>query len=94
MRMLPHVRLNGGTTQKEEKEMARLMGCLFLLLIIAPVFAAYEDGNDPSSWTPIRIPGRQQAPEFTDITAWINSPPLKIRDWKGKVVVVHFMTFG
>ena len=74
--------------------MARLMGCLFLVLIIAPVFADDEDGKDPSTWTPIRIPGRQQAPEFADITAWINSPPLKIRDWKGKVVVVHFMTFG
>jgi hypothetical protein len=65
-----------------------------LILILAPVFAAGEDDNDPSTWTPIRIPGRQQAPEFADITAWINSPPLKMSDQKGKVVVVHFLAFG
>jgi len=58
--------------------MARFMGCLFLVLIIAPVLAADEDGKDPSTWTPIRIPSRQRALEFADITAWINSPPLKI----------------
>jgi hypothetical protein len=92
--MLPHAGPNVGTTQKEEKEMVRLIGCLFLVLIIAPVFAADEDGKDPSTWTPIRIPGRQRAPEFADITAWINSPPLKMSDLKGKVVVVHFMAFG
>jgi hypothetical protein len=30
------------------------MGCLFLVLMIAPVFAADEDGKDPSTWTPVR----------------------------------------
>jgi hypothetical protein len=65
-----------------------------LILILAPVFAAGEDDKDPSTSTPIRIPGRQQAPEFADITVWINSPPLKMSDQKGKVVVVHFLAFG
>ncbi len=74
--------------------MIRLMGCLILVLIITSAFAADEDGKDPSTWTPIRIPGKQRAPEFADITAWINSPPLKMSDLKGKVVVVHFLAFG
>ena len=57
-------------------------------------FAAGADDEDPSSWVPIEIRGRQRAPEFADITAWINSPPLKMSDQKRKVVVVHFLAFG
>jgi thiol-disulfide isomerase/thioredoxin len=34
------------------------------------------------------------APEFTGVTDWINSGPLKLADQKGKVVVVHFWTNG
>jgi peroxiredoxin len=34
------------------------------------------------------------APEFTGVTDWINSNPLKLADQKGKVVVVHFWTNG
>jgi peroxiredoxin len=34
------------------------------------------------------------APEFTDVTEWVNSKPLKVADQKGKVVVVHFWTNG
>jgi peroxiredoxin len=34
------------------------------------------------------------APEFTGVTSWLNSGPLKLADLKGKVVVVHFWTNG
>ncbi len=34
------------------------------------------------------------APEFTSVSAWINSEPLRLADQKGKVVVVHFWTNG
>jgi thiol-disulfide isomerase/thioredoxin len=34
------------------------------------------------------------APEFTGVTEWINSKPLRLADQKGKVVVVHFWTNG
>jgi peroxiredoxin len=34
------------------------------------------------------------APEFADISAWINSQPLKMAELKGKVVVIHFWTHG
>jgi cytochrome c biogenesis protein CcdA/thiol-disulfide isomerase/thioredoxin len=34
------------------------------------------------------------APELTGITAWINSPPTTLAALRGKVVLVHFWTFG
>jgi thiol-disulfide isomerase/thioredoxin len=35
-----------------------------------------------------------QAPELEGVTEWINSPPLTLASLRGKVVVVHFYTFG
>ncbi|MEO5703442.1 MAG: cytochrome c biogenesis protein/redoxin [Candidatus Limnocylindrales bacterium] len=35
-----------------------------------------------------------QAPEFEGITAWINTEPLTISGLRGRVVLVHFWTFG
>jgi thiol-disulfide isomerase/thioredoxin len=36
----------------------------------------------------------KKAPEFTQITGYINTPgPIKIADLKGKVVLVHFWTY-
>jgi thiol-disulfide isomerase/thioredoxin len=34
------------------------------------------------------------APELTGITDWINSQPLTLASLRGKVVLVHFWTFG
>ncbi len=34
------------------------------------------------------------APEFTQVTEWLNSKPIKLAEQKGKVVVVHFWTNG
>ena len=34
------------------------------------------------------------APEFTGIDQWINTKPLTMKDLKGRVVVIHFWTFG
>lgn len=34
------------------------------------------------------------APELRDVTAWINSEPITLRQLRGKVVVVHFWAFG
>jgi len=34
------------------------------------------------------------APELNGIEEWINSKPLALKDLKGKVVVLHFWTFG
>ena len=41
-------------------------------------------------------PSARQAPEFPreDGGGWINSPPLRMRDLRGKVVVLDVWTFG
>ncbi len=35
-----------------------------------------------------------KAPEFREVDAWLNSPPLSLRNLRGKVVVLNFWTFG
>ena len=37
---------------------------------------------------------RMPAPELKGIDEWINSKPTSLKDLKGKVVVLHFWTFG
>jgi hypothetical protein len=34
------------------------------------------------------------APELKDVDEWLNSKPLQLRDLRGKVVALHFWTFG
>ena len=71
-----------------------LLGCLLLVVLVPAALPAGDGKDDPSTWTPVKIPGEQPAPEFKDITAWVNSKPLTMKGLKGKVVVVHFMAFG
>jgi hypothetical protein len=74
--------------------MTRLLSWLVLLLAVPAALPDGNDKDDPSNWTPVKITGQQPAPEFEDITAWVNSKPLTMKGLKGKVVVVHFMAFG
>lgn len=74
--------------------MKQLLGWFLLFLALPTLAAAGDDAGDPSNWTPIKIAGKQQMPEFSDITGWINSEPLTPAELQGKVVVVHFMVFG
>lgn len=39
-------------------------------------------------------PAAPHAPELTGLTGWLNSEPLTLAGLRGKVVVVHFWTFG
>jgi hypothetical protein len=64
------------------------------VLAVPAAFPQAGAKDDPSTWTPVKIKGDQPAPEFKDITAWVNSKPLTMKGLKGKVVVVHFMAFG
>jgi hypothetical protein len=74
--------------------MTRLIGFWLFVLALPAVGLGGDDPKDPKNWTPIKIPGKQQAPEFEDIAEWVNSPALTTKELKGKVVVVHFMAFG
>ena len=77
--------------------MLRVLGSLIWFMAIPGMAASFPDGSDkddPSSLTPVEIKGRQEAPEFEDIAAWVNSKPVTMKSLKGKVVVVHFMAFG
>ena len=75
--------------------MKRLLG-LFVAILTIPAFSAGGDDpkDDPAKWEPVKIAGRQRAPEFEDIKDWINSKPLTMKELRGKVVVVNFMAFG
>jgi hypothetical protein len=37
---------------------------------------------------------RVPAPELRGIEKWINSKPLSLKQLRGKVVILHFWTFG
>lgn len=53
------------------------------VVVVAATFAAAAHlGDEPP------------APEFTGITAWVNSEPLTMAGLRGRVVVVHFWTHG
>jgi hypothetical protein len=89
------LRVPQGEDLRRESFMKRLIGLLFLVLTVPVLaWAGTDRKDDPSKWTPIKLPGKQKAPEFAGITEWLNSPPLTMAKLKGKVVVVHFMTFG
>jgi peroxiredoxin len=61
---------------------------VFLLVVIASaICASAAFAQEPVA---MRVP----APEPRGIQEWINSDPIKLKDLKGKVVVVHFWTFG
>ena len=52
-----------------------------------PAARGADDGTQP---TALNVP----APDFVDVGEWINSKPLTWPDLRGRVVVLHFWTFG
>jgi thiol-disulfide isomerase/thioredoxin len=65
---------------------AKLIAAVVLLGAYLGILTAIGRGGDRD-----KAPA---APEFTGVTEWINSKPLKLADQKGKVVIVHFWTNG
>ena len=58
-----------------------------LIVGLSLTAAAWAGAQQPVA---MRIP----APELEGIDEWINSRPMSLSDLKGKVVVLHFWTFG
>jgi len=58
-----------------------------LVLVLSLTVVPWAGGEQPVA---MKIP----APEFQGIDEWINSKPMSFKDLKGKVVVLHFWTFG
>jgi thiol-disulfide isomerase/thioredoxin len=54
-----------------------------------------QDTNTGYYGTQFKIDKSQfrKAPEFTRITGYVNTNPIKLSDLKGKVVLVHFWTY-
>jgi hypothetical protein len=57
-------------------------GCILFLLL-----ASSARADQPAAMS---IP----APELEGVQEWINSKPLTLKDLRGRVVVLHFWTFG
>lgn len=55
--------------------------------LLAVLVVRHLAGKEPRQPAP-------KAPELAEIDQWINSDGLKLADQKGKVVVLHFWTFG
>jgi hypothetical protein len=58
----------------------------FLLIAALFLFPALR-GEQPAAM-------RIAAPELNDVEEWINTKPLLLKDLRGKVVALHFWTFG
>ena len=74
-------------------------------LLVVLLSAALLSVRLTSTWrTPALLRGAEDegqpvalsvpAPDFQDISTWINTNPLCWSDLRGRVVVVHFWTFG
>lgn len=77
---------------KSQSQSRKIIRCLCVLLVGATavwvvLMASTLTAGEPSSM-------EQKAPELAGITQWINSKPLALKNLRGKVVVLHFWTFG
>ena len=71
----------------------RKLLCLTVLAIVAILAVAQFGPSTLLSQETTRQDSRP-APEFTGISAWLNSPPLTTEGFRGKVVLVQFWTYS
>jgi hypothetical protein len=80
------ISIRGGDSRLFCQEMAMRKYCLFGLL------AVLLTGSMARADQPVEM--KVPAPELQGISDWINSKGFKLGDSKGKVVVLHFWTYG
>jgi thiol-disulfide isomerase/thioredoxin len=64
---------------------------VLVTVIRMPAPAATASSNDGSLFP---VGDRVEAPNFTGIDGWLNSPPLTLSELRGKVVLIDFWTFS
>ena len=82
---------------RNEKRMRySIFMCLFfaLLVFVQPICSDPGDSTDgKAAGLPHPFPRRIKVPEFPVGMQWINSPPLQIKDLRGKFVLMDFWTY-
>ncbi len=79
--------------KNHKSSVRRISGILIFAAIILAGSSIDFDGIFANSTKDIANTNYKQAPEFGKAT-WINSKQLKMKDLKGKVVLVHFWTYS
>lgn len=73
--------------------LAGIVVVVVVVTLVHPPMPPSVTGNASSAQL-LPIDQRTQAPDFTGIDAWINSPPLTVSGLRGHVVLVDFWTFS
>jgi peroxiredoxin len=81
------------TNRLVQKQLVELQTDLQGVLTAAQRARWQELAGDPLDLQKLR-PLTAQAPELRNVTAWINAEPFELRQLRGKVVILHFYTFG
>ncbi|ANW02619.1 thioredoxin family protein [Bradyrhizobium icense] len=72
--------------------MRKLLSLIVLAFVAVLAIAQFGPSALLSNETPRQEP--RPAPEFSGISAWLNSPPLTVESLRGKVVLVQFWTYS
>ena len=72
------------------REGGRVIKKMLAALLVCVALAAAARAQVEKQFAQDRV----KAPEFREVTEWLNTKPLTLEKLKGRVVVIHFLTFG